>query len=187
MRIIGGGMRRLLLTMSLTACLFGHAPSRAQETYASRRLTSPDDLKAILQIVTKYEDAVKTRNTKALSTFVLNDNILFTVMVDGKKKQEINNSSDVNFDGIRYGGYTGFAQLLVSSKETIEEKFYNVNVTQDGPVAWVMMDYQTLRGGTVSDHGVETWQMFKPDGKTWGWTPPARITAEPSKETSRSV
>ena len=31
MRIIGGGMRRLLLTMSLTACLFGRAPSRAQE------------------------------------------------------------------------------------------------------------------------------------------------------------
>ena len=167
MRIIGGGMRRLLLTMSLTACLFGHAPSRAQETYASRRVTSPDDLKAILQIVTKYEDAVKTKNTKALSTLVLNDNILFTVVVDGKKKQEINDSSDVNFDGICYGGYTRFAQLLASSKETIKEKFYNVNVTQDGPVAWVMMDYQTLRGGTVSNHGVETWQMFKPDGKTW--------------------
>lgn len=109
MRIIGGGMRRLLLTMSLTACLFGHAPSRAQETYASRRVTSPDDLKAILQIVTKYEDAVKTKNTKALSTLVLNDNILFTVVVDGKKKQEINDSSDVNFGGIRYGGYTRFA------------------------------------------------------------------------------
>ena len=77
MRIIGGGMRRLLLTMSLLPA-FGHAPSRAQETYASRRVTSPDDLKAILQIVTKYEDAVKTKNTKALSTLVLNDNILFT-------------------------------------------------------------------------------------------------------------
>lgn len=55
--------------------------------HASRRVTSPDDLKAILQIVTKYENAVKTKNTKALSTLVLNDNILFTVVVDGKKKQ----------------------------------------------------------------------------------------------------
>ena len=59
------------------------------------------------------------------------------------------------------------AQLLGSSKETLEEKVYNVNVTQDGPVAWVMFDYQFLRAGTVSNHGVETWQMFKPDGKTW--------------------
>ena len=79
----------------------------------------------------------------------------------------INDSSDVNFDGIRYGGYSSFAQLLGSSKESLEEKFYNVNVTQDGSVAWVMFDYQFLRSGTVSNHGVETWQMFKPDGKTW--------------------
>jgi hypothetical protein len=160
-------MHKLLMTVSLAACLFGHASSRAEETYASRRVTSPDDLKAILQIVTKFEDAVKTKDTKALSTLVLNDNILFTVVVDGKKKQEINESSDVNFDGVRYGGYSRFAQLLGSSKETLEEKFYNANVTQDGPVAWVIMDYQALRAGAVSNHGVETWQMFKSDGKTW--------------------
>ena len=160
-------MRRLLMTVSLTACLFAPASSRAEETYASRRETSPDDSKAILQVLTKFLDAIKTKNPKALSTLVLNDNILFSKVVDGKEKQKINDSSDVNFDGIRYGGYSSLAQLLGSSKETLEEKVYNVNVTQDGPVAWVMFDYQFLRAGTVSNHGLETWQMFKPDGKTW--------------------
>jgi hypothetical protein len=160
-------MRKLLMTVSLTACLFGHASSRAEETYASRRETSPDDSKAILRVMTQFQDAIKTRNPKALSTLVLNDNILFTKLVDGKTKKMINDSSDVNFDGIRYGGFPSFAQLLDSSKETLEEKFYNVNVTQDGPVAWVMFDYQVLRAGKVSNHGVETWQMFKPDDKTW--------------------
>jgi hypothetical protein len=160
-------MRRLLMTVSLTACLFGYVSSRAEETYASRRETSPDDSKAILQVMTKFQDAIKTKDPKALSTLVLNDNILFTKPADGKDRQMINDSSDVNFDGIRYGGYLSFAQLLGSSKETLEEKFYNVNVTQDGPVAWVMFDYQFLRAGTVSNHGVETWQMYKPDGKTW--------------------
>ena len=160
-------MRKLLVTASLTACLFGHASSRAEETYASRRETSPDDSKAILQVLAKFLDAIKTKNPKALSTLVLNDNILFSKVVDGKEKQMINDSLDVNFDGIRYGGYSSLAQLLGSSKETLEEKVYNVNVTQDGPAAWVMFDYQFLRAGTVSNHGVETWQMFKPDGKTW--------------------
>ena len=160
-------MRKLLMTVSLTACLFGQASSRAEETYASRRETSPDDTKAILQVLTKFMDAIKTKDPKALSTLVLNDNILFSKVVDGKEKQRINDSSDVNFDGIRYGGYGSLAQLLGSSKETLEEKVYNVTVTQDGPVAWVMFDYQFLRAGTVSNHGVETWQMFKPDGKTW--------------------
>ena len=160
-------MRKLLMTVSLAACLFGHASSRAAETYASRRVSSPEDSKAISQVLTTFMEAIKTKNPKELSTVVLNDNILFTVVVDGKKKQEINDSSDVNFDGVRYGGYSSFAQFLGSSKETLEEKFYNVNVTQDGPVAWVMFDYQFLLAGKVSNHGVETWQMFKPDGKTW--------------------
>ena len=160
-------MRRLLMTLSLTACLFGHASSRSEESYTSRRETSPDDSKAILQVMTKFQDAIKTKDPKALSTLVLNDHILFTKVLDGKEKQMINDSSDVNFDGINYGGYLRFAQLLATSKETVEEKFYNVNVTQDGPVAWVMFDYQFLRAGTVSNHGVETWQMFKPDGKIW--------------------
>jgi len=160
-------MRKLLMTASLTACLLGQASSRAEETYASRRETSPDDSKAILQVLTNFLDAIKAKNPKALSTLVLNDNILFSKVVDGKEKQKINDSLDVNFDGIRYGGYTSFAQLLGSSKEALEEKVYNVTVTQDGPVAWVMFDYQFLRAGTVSNHGVETWQMFKPDGKTW--------------------
>ena len=160
-------MRSLLMTVSLTACLFGYASSRAEETYASRRETSPEDSKAILQTLPQFMDAIKTKNPKALSTLVLNDNILFSKVVGGQEKQKINDSSDVNFDGIRYGGYSNLAQLLVSSKETLEEKFYNVKVTQDGPVAWVIFDYQFLRDGKVSNHGVETWQMFKPDGKTW--------------------
>ena len=79
-------MRKLLMTVSLTACLFGHASSRAEETYASRRETSPEDSKAILQVVTKFGDAIKTKDPKALSALVLNDNILFTRPTVGKRE-----------------------------------------------------------------------------------------------------
>src|SRR6202041_2034411 len=102
---------------------------RAEETYASRRETSPDDSRAILQVLTQFMDAIKTKNPRALSTLVLNDNVLFAKPVSGKEKQMINDSSNINFDGIRDGGYSSFAQFLGSSKETLEEKFYNVNVT----------------------------------------------------------
>ena len=160
-------MRKLLMIVSLAACLFGHASSRAEETYASRRETSPDDSRAIHRVLTQFMDAIKTKNPKALSTLVLNDNILFTSPTGGNDKQKINDSSDVNFDGIRYGNCSSFLQFLGSSKESLEEKVYNVHVTQDGLVAWVMFDYQFSLAGKVSNHGVETWQMFKPDGKTW--------------------
>jgi hypothetical protein len=155
------------VTLTVTASLLGHTFAQAEEAYESRRDTNPDDAKAILQVLAKFQEAIKTKNPKELSTLVLNDNILFTQPADAKEKKMINETSDVNFDGIRYGGYRGFAQLLVSSKETIEEKFHNVKVTQDGAIAWVMFDYQFLFGGKVANHGVETWQMFKPDGETW--------------------
>jgi hypothetical protein len=160
-------MPRLSITVFLTACLLGHTFARAEETYKSRRDMSPDDSKAILQVVAKFQDAIKTKNPKELSTLVVNDNILFTQPAGAKEKKRVNDTSDVNFDGIYYGGYRSFAQLLVSSKETTEEKFYNIKITQDGAIAWVMFDYQFLFAGKVANHGLETWQMFKQDGETW--------------------
>src|SRR5437764_10940947 len=109
-------MRKLLMTVSLTACLFAHASSRAEETYASRRETTPDDSKAILQVLTTFLDAIRTKNPKALSTLVLNDNILFSKVVDAKEKQKINDFFFQAEDGIRDGGYSSLAQLLGSSK-----------------------------------------------------------------------
>jgi len=115
-------MHRLLMTVSLTACLFAPASSRAEETYASRRETSPDDSKAILQVLTKFLDAIKTKNPKALSTLVLNDNILFSKVVDSIEKQMINDSLDVNFDGIRYGATAAWLNCSARAKRLWKRK-----------------------------------------------------------------
>jgi hypothetical protein len=155
------------MTLSLTAGLFGYACAQAQEAYASRRDSNPEDSKAIFQVMSKFQQAIRTKNPKELSALVLNDDILFAQPADAKEKKKINDTSDVNFDGIYYGGFHSFAQFVATSKESTEEKFYNVKITQDGAVAWVMFDYQFLFDGKVENHGVETWQMFKPDGDTW--------------------
>jgi hypothetical protein len=149
------------------ACLYAIVPVHASESYTPRREANPEDSKAILQVVAKFQEAIKTKNSKELSTLVLNDNILFTRLSDAKEKQKINETSDVNFDGIRYGGFGSLSQFLSTSKESVEERFYNVNIMQDGSVAWVMFDYQFLLAGKATNHGVETWQMFKPDGDKW--------------------
>ena len=58
-------------------------------------------------------------------------------------------------------------QFIATTKEPIEEKFYNIKITQDGHVAWVMFDFEFLSGGKVENYGVETWQMVKAIDDKW--------------------
>jgi hypothetical protein len=68
---------------------------------------------------------------------------------------------------LRAGGYAEFARFIGSSKGAVEEKFYNVKITQDGNVAWVMFDYEFLVDGKAQNYGVETWQMMKVADDKW--------------------
>jgi hypothetical protein len=53
----------------------------------------------------------------------------------------INDKEDVNFDGVPSGGYGRFAQFVRSTRGSIEEKFYNSKLTQDGHLAWVILGF----------------------------------------------
>jgi hypothetical protein len=55
--------------------------------------------------------------------------------------------------------------MVGGAKKPIQEKFYNVKITQDGHVAWVVFDFEFLNDNVVSNYGVEAWQMYKTDGK----------------------
>jgi hypothetical protein len=68
---------------------------------------------------------------------------------------------------LQAGGYAEFARFIETSKGAIEEKFYNVKITQDTNVAWVMFDYEFLIDGKAQNYGVETWQMMKVTGDKW--------------------
>ena len=67
-----------------SVCLYAFVPVQAAESYTPQREASPEDSKAILQVVAKFREAIKTKNSKELSTLVLNDNILFMQPTDSK-------------------------------------------------------------------------------------------------------
>lgn len=135
--------------------------------YIGKRVTSQQDTDAINKIIQDFQTAIKNKDQKLLSTLVLNSSILFAAPADPKFINEVRNKFDVNFDGIRSGGYNDFAQFIANSKEPVEEKFYNVKITQDGHVAWVMFDYEFQIGGKTQNHGIETWQMMKSADGNW--------------------
>ena len=59
------------------------------------------------------------------------------------------------------------AQLLSESREPLEEKFYDINITQDGPVAWVTFNFEFMEGSKVKNYGREVWQTIKTSDHKW--------------------
>lgn len=157
----------LFASMLLLTSLCGVAQADGMPSYIGRHGSSSDDTRAIEKVVEDFRSAIKTRNPRLLSTLVLNSAILFDTPTPPDAIAMVREKSDVTFNGIRSSGYRDFATFLGTTKSEIEEKFYNVKITQDNNVAWVMFDYEFLINGKAQNYGVETWQMMKvPEG---GW------------------
>ncbi|MGB8338576.1 MAG: hypothetical protein WCD07_00540 [Burkholderiales bacterium] len=150
-----------LMGLLFAACAVANTNS---QTYATKRISNPEDIQAIKQVVEDFRLAIINKDGKKLSTLVLNSRILFTSPCDQKAVDKIR-EKDVNFDGVGVGGFYNFANYVSTTTDKIEEKFYNVEITQDGVLAWVMFDYEFYENDKVSNFGVENWQLRKTDGK----------------------
>jgi ketosteroid isomerase-like protein len=126
---------------------------------------SSEDIKAIIQVTEEFQAAIIAKDAKRLSALVLNPHILFTSPASDEYVRKSRETTDVNDDGMDGAGYRSFARLIANTKVPLQEKFYNVKITQDGHVAWVVFDYEFLRENKVSNYGVESWNMVKRDGK----------------------
>lgn len=149
------------------ALIVSGSANAATPAYLEQHTSTPEDLRAIANVIDDFQTAIKTKNPKLLSTLVLNSKILFSSPWPAEDIQKMRNETDVTFDGLDAGGYSNFSKLLKTEKSAIEEKFYNVNTTQDDNVAWVMFDFEFLKDGVVLNHGVEAWQLMKSLDGRW--------------------
>lgn len=164
-------MRRFILTSFLASMLACGAAVAAEAAitpaHIGRHISTPQDTQAINKVIADFQLALKTKDTRLLSTLVLNSNILFDAPGTVRDVAFAHEKYDTTYDGLRAGGYHSFARFIEDSKQSVEEKFYNVKITQDGNVAWVMFDYEFLEGGKAQNYGVEMWQMMKVAGDKW--------------------
>jgi hypothetical protein len=161
-------MRRLAIATILGCVLLsGTAAAADAPAHIGRRTSTPHDTQAINKVIEDFKVGITTRNTKLLSGLLLNSNILFDAPGSPRDIAFAHDKYDVTYDGLRAGGYAEFARFLETSKGAVEEKFYNVKITQDANVAWVMFDYEFLVDGKAQNYGVETWQMMKVAEGKW--------------------
>lgn len=135
-------------------------------SHVGRYESTPEDIAAINKVVQDFQAALKSKDIKLLSSLMFNSNILWASPADPKRIAKVRETIDVNFDGLSPMGYPGFAEFIQTEKEIVEERFYNVRITQDRHVAFVLFDFDFRIGDKVINHGLESWQMLKgTDGK----------------------
>lgn len=152
------------------ACLVAVAAttvSAQTPSYIGQYENSSQDTEAILQVTKDFRTALIGRDGKKLSGLLLSSKILFSSPASPMRVRKQKEEADVNFDGIDSAGASGFIEFVAKSKEPIEEKFYNIKITQDRHLAWVMFDFEFLEGNKVQNYGVETWQMLKTGDDSW--------------------
>jgi hypothetical protein len=152
-----------LLLLVVSCVVFARSSAAAPDS-KRERVSTPADIAAIRKVVDDFKAAIIGKNGKQLSALVLHSRILFTSPGD-QAQVDSERATDINFDGVGVGGFGQFAKFITTAKEAIEEKFHNVEITQDGPVAWVMFDYEFYVDGKMTNYGVENWQLRKTDGK----------------------
>jgi len=131
-----------------------------------RHKTSAEDVKAIETVIENFQIALKTKDVRLLSTLVLHSNIQFASPTRAETVQKVREDFDVNYDGLSLGGFGNFSQMILSAKEKIDEKFYNVKIIQDDNYAVVVFDFEFTVDDVIQNYGVESWQLMK---TTQGW------------------
>jgi hypothetical protein len=138
-----------------------HASAQnAEPTFNS----NADDVMKIRGVLDEFRQDVIRKDGYALTKLVLNPNVLFH---HTNTQEEIDSvrKYDAQFDGIGSSQLDGFAKLLATSKDKLEERFRNIAIHQDGPLGLVTFNYDFVINDKVHHSGLETWQVCKIDGQ----------------------
>ena len=154
---------RFFILAAISALLIGAAPAGAAEVpaHVGRHTTTPEDQREIRQVVTDFQTALKKKDIRQLASLMLHSDIEFVSPPSPENLRKIRTEVDPNANGLRAGGFRDFARFIRESKVPVEERFYNLKITQDKHVAWVMFDYEFVEDGKVWNYGIESWQMMK--------------------------
>lgn len=135
-----------VLPVMLLGVVIGFAPS--SNLYAQvpapeeRHLVNAGDTAAIEDVMKRFQAALIQKDTKLLSSLMLNSHIPFFSPVSAERIRKAQETIDVNYDGISGDGYPRFAEFIKKSQKPVQEKFYNVKIVQDANFAVVLFDFE---------------------------------------------
>jgi hypothetical protein len=126
--------------------------------------SNADDLAKIRGVLEEFRQDIIRKDGSALTKLLLNPNVLFH-HINNQEEVDSDRKSNAQFDGIGPSQLDGFAKLLATSKDKLEEKFRNIEIRQDGDLGLVTFNYDFVINDMVHHSGVEVWQVCKIDGQ----------------------
>ena len=126
--------------------------------------SNADDLTKIRSLLEEFRQDIIHKDGYAITKLILNPDVLFHHI---NNQEEVDSAGKYNaqFDGVGPSQLDGFVKLLATSKDKLEEKFYNIEIRQDGDLGLVTFNYDFVINDKVANSGVEHWQVRKIDGQ----------------------
>ena len=151
-------------TVFLALIMCGLAFQASAQDAEPKFNSNADDLTKIRGVLEEFRQDIIRKDGYAITKLVLNHNVLFH---HTNTQEEIDSARKYNaqFDGIGPSQLDGFAKLLATSKDKLEERFRNVEIRQDGPLGLVTFNYDFVINDKVHHSGLEHWQVRKIDGQ----------------------
>ena len=145
----------------LMSGLAAQAPAQGPEPKFN---SNSEDLTKIRGLLEEFRQDIIRKDGYALTKLVLNPDVLFH---HTNTQEEIESARKYNaqFDGIGPSQLDGFAKLLATSKDKLEERFRNIETRQDGPLGLVTFNYDFVINDRVQHSGLEVWHVCKIDGQ----------------------
>lgn len=148
--------------MAFLACVL--ADQALAQGSGTKFNSNADDLMKISGLLEEFRQDVIHKDSYALTKLVLNPAVLFH-SINNQEQVDSARKYNAQFDGIGPSALDGFAKLLATSKDKLEEKFRNVEIHQDGNLGLATFNYDFLVNDKVTNSGVEHWIVCKIDGQ----------------------
>lgn len=154
-------VRLVLTALALLACVPAVSAAAAENP---RWTVSAAERPAIEAVIEQFRLAIIAKDGPALSDLLINSKIVFNRLADQAGIDEAR-KSDRHYDGLGNSGFSAFARSVTQAKGTVEERFHNIRIEQDGPLALVTFDFDYLEDGKIENRGLEHWMLRKIDGQ----------------------
>lgn len=126
--------------------------------YADER--REDHHKQLVKVVDDFMTAIIEKDEQAFTTLFYSNSTPWLGVNPQKRKGELPSN-----DGIIYATHLGFIGWIASSKEKIEEKYWDLDVKSDGDIASVYFKYSLHIGEYKMNWGDEGWNLIRtPEG-----------------------
>jgi len=152
---------RAVFILLLTCVLAGQALAQGSDI---KFKSNADDLAKISSVLEEFRQDIIHKDGYAITKLMLNPNVLFH-HINNQEEVDSARKQNAQFDGVGPSQLDGFVKFLATSKDKLEEKFYNIEIRQDGVLGLVTFNYDFRVNDKVTNSGVEHWILCKIDGQ----------------------